>query len=195
MKPKLILCLALVLSGGLFGCETENIQKSDGHAVNLNGDKRADMIQMQIAGGGRLKNGNPFAFYSLNTNSLLVITYPTNNLNQMLQSETGSHQVYAWLVRNQSQDWQQMMRLEKEIASADSLPNLSISNAEQLHGHVETEQADWRHKNLAHVGFDLTGDDGTTLKGEFNSYDKTKFDAKQLWLDPYIIIFGPFVKW
>ncbi len=70
-----------------------------------------------------------------------------------------------------------------------------FSNSERLHGKVEVGQYDWRHKNLFHVGVDLAGDDGAALKCEFNSYEKSKFDAKQLWLDPYLIIFGPFVRW
>jgi hypothetical protein len=87
------------------------------------------------------------------------------------------------------------LHLQNEIASAETLANLSISNSEQLHGYVEIQEADWRHENLFHIGVDLAGDDGAALKGEFNSYNKTKFDAKQLWLDPYLIVFGPFVKW
>jgi hypothetical protein len=40
MKPKLILCLALVLSSGLFGCSTTNsrLQNANGHDANANDD-------------------------------------------------------------------------------------------------------------------------------------------------------------
>ena len=35
MKPKLILCLALVLSGSLFGCSTTNQHRSDTNSLNV----------------------------------------------------------------------------------------------------------------------------------------------------------------
>ena len=194
MKPKLILGLTLVLSGGLLaGCQTETIQKSHMEAVNLRGDHRSETIQMQHTGGGWLKNGAPFESLSLGEPCLLVIFYPTKVLNQMLRTETGSHQVNVWLVRNQSTGWEAGQHLQDAIRSTESPGNLSIPNSEQLHGQVEIKYADWRHKNHFHLGINLAGEDGATLKGEFDSYDETKFDPNQLWMGPFMIFFSPFV--
>jgi hypothetical protein len=41
----------------------------------------------------------------------------------------------------------------------------------------------------------LAGKNNLAITGEVNFFEKTRFDAKQLWLDPYLIIVGPFVKW
>jgi hypothetical protein len=187
MNTKLLLCLALVLSGLVTGCETESIHSSRIALTNLNGDgltKTNGSVSMECYGG--LKNGKTSVAFSLDSRCWLVLFYPTNKLNQVLETQTESKQVYAWLVQTQFDC--EMLRSVK-TPSAPAFPN-----SELLHGKVQVAQYDWRHKNLFHVGVDLAGGD-VALKCEFNSYDKSKFDAKQLWLDPYLIIFGPFVKW
>ena len=189
MKPKLILCLALVLSGGLFaGCETENIEEHHISLANLHGDGRTETNM--IGGGcsgGLIKGKTMASFYVGTPPCSLVIYYPTNKLNQTAQWHTDSEQVYAWLVRTQLN-----CQALRSVKTPSAIP---FPNSEPLHGEIEVGEYDWRHNNSHHLAFDLTGDDGIVLKAEFNSHAKTRFDPKQLWLDPYLIFFGPFVKW
>ena len=188
MQPKIILRLALVLCGLVTGCETENIHSSRIALTNLTGDgltKTNASVSMECYGG--IKDGKARAAFSLDGKCWLVLFYPTNKLNQVWEEQTESKQVYAWLVRTQFDC--------ETFRSAKSPSAPLFPDSELLHGKVQVAQYDWRHKNLFHVGVDLVGDDNVVLKCEFNSYDKSKFDAKQLWLDPYLIIFGPFVKW
>ncbi len=189
MKPKIILCLALVLSGGLLtGCDTEYVGESHVSITNLHGDGRTETntnsLDNECSG---LINGKTMMAFSLgNPPCSLVLYYPTNNLNQISQLQTDSQQAYAWLVRTQL-DCQTLLSVKTPAA-------LPFPNSEALHGKIEVGKYDWRHKNLFHIGVDLAGDDGTVLKGEFNYYDKTKFDPKQLLITPYVIFVLPFSK-
>ena len=189
MSPKLLLCLALILSGVLTGCETDNVEKNHFTVTNLNSDGRTETYTNSFANGSRgLVDGKMLAFFQLNNPSCsLVLYYPTNKLNQISEWQVDSRQTYAWLARTQldGQIWE-------SIKSSSSLP---FPNSEPLRGRIQAGEFDWRHKNRHYLAFDLTGDTGFAIKGELNSYDRTKFDAKQLWLDPYLIVFGPFVKW
>ena len=189
MKPKLLLCLALVLSVVLTGCQTETVQKFQGIGTNLKGDGHTETnMPMSLTYYGGVKNGRTSTAFSLGDQRCwFLLYYPTNNLNQTLELQTESQQIYAWLVRTQLDD--------QKFWSVYSPSVPPFPNSEQLHGNVAISQYDWRHKNLFHISMDVIGDDGAVIKGEFISYTKTKFDAKQLWLDPYLIIFGPFVNW
>jgi photosystem II stability/assembly factor-like uncharacterized protein len=66
MKPKLLLCLALVLSGGLFGCVAVNE-----HSAPMSNPKGTDNfiseIQMLDASNGWAQTGNPDDFQVLHT--------------------------------------------------------------------------------------------------------------------------------
>ena len=189
MNPKLLLCLALILSGVLTGCETDNRWKNHFTVTNLNSDGRTETYTNSFANGSRgLVDGKMLAFFQLNNPSCsLVLYYPTNKLNQISEWQVDSRQTCAWLARTQldGQIWE-------SIKSSSSLP---FPNSEPLRGRIQAGEFDWRHKNRHYLAFDLTGDKGFAIKGELNSCDRTKFDAKQLWLDPYLIVFGPFVKW
>jgi hypothetical protein len=190
MKPKLILCLALVLSGGLFGCETEQIGDHHSSTVtNLNGDGRTETnVPVTMNCGGGLFNGKTRLAFSLgNPPCWVVLYFPTNTLNQPLQVPIDSQQAYGWLVRTQL-DCQKLW-------SVKTPATMPFPHSEPLQGKMEIVQYDWRHNNRFHFAWDLTGEDGVAIKGEINNHTKDKFDAKQLWLDPYLIIFGPFVKW
>ena len=88
--------------------------------------------------------------FSLNDQCQLVLFCPTNKLNQVLQAQTGSQPVFAWLVRTQYAGLDRLL-----FESAQSPSALMFSNSERLHGKVEVGQYDWRHKNLFHVGVDL----------------------------------------
>lgn len=116
MNLKLMLPFALALCFMSTGCFTENFEKSQGSIVNLHSSEPALSIQMQANGGGHLKNGATFKLFSFYRESitpamrgsdgayLLAIFYPTNSPNRTLQTKTGSHQVYAWLVPNDLPD-------------------------------------------------------------------------------------------
>jgi len=187
-----LLCASVLIFAG---CETENVQESHGSAANLHGDNQAQTIHLQNAGGGVLKNHSPFAFFSVDATNLLVIFYPTNVQAARLFTNLVVNPVDAWLVRGQFTNWQAYEQLQKEIESAKSPDKVSIANSGRLRGQIEISKGDWRHKNLFRVDVALAGDDGLTLKGEYNSFDNSKFDPKQLWLDPYLLIFGNFTKW
>jgi hypothetical protein len=187
MKRKFILCLALALSGLLTGCETEYVSESHGTLTNLKGDGQSETLQKKssVEYGTSFKNGWERTAFSLNDQSQVVLFYPTNKLNQVLQWQTESQQAFAWLVRTQYAGVDRSL-----FESAQSPSALMFPNSERLHGKIEVGRYDWRHKNLFHIGVDLAGDDGAVLKCDFNSYEKSKFDANQLWLDPYLLIFG-----
>lgn len=187
MKPKLLLGLALVLGSVLTGCETEDVGEFHGTVTNLNADGRGEILQKKSSAryGADFKNGWERMAFSLNDQCQLVLFCPTNKLNQILQAQIESQQVFAWLVRTQ------YAGIDRSLFESAQPPSaLMFPNSERLHGKVEVGQYDWRHKNLFHVGVDLAGADGTVLKCEFNSYEKSKFDANQLWLGPYLLIFG-----
>jgi hypothetical protein len=191
MKPKLIPGLALVLSCFLVGCETEYITDVHNCTVsNLHGDGQTE-TNVPVTGncGGGLFDGKTrLAFYLGDSPSCVVVLYfPTNTLNQMLRVPIDSQQAYGWLVRTQL-DCKTLWTVKTPAA-------MPFPNTEPLHGKIEIAQYDWRHNNRFHFAWDLAGADGVAIKGEMNNHTKDKFDAKQLWLDPYLIIFGPFVKW
>jgi len=187
MKPRILLCLALILSGGLTGCETESIGEGRVSLANLYGDGRIETNMVQECSGG-LINGKTSTAFSLGSPSCwLLLYYPTNQMNQTSRWQTDSRQVYAWLVRSQL-DCQTLWSVKTPSA-------LPFPNSEPLNGKIEVGEYDWRHNNRRYFAFNLTGTNGVVLKVEMNSHTKTEFDAKQLWLDPYLIIFGPFLKW
>ena len=187
MKPKLLLCLTLVLSGVLTGCETEYVGEGHVSLTNLHGDGRTETNMVEECSGG-LINGKTSAAFSLGSPPCwLLLYYPTNQLNQTSHWQADSRQAYAWLVRTQL-DCQTLLSVKTPSA-------LPFPKAEPLHGTIEVGEYDWRHHNRQYFAFDLTGTNGVVLKWEANSYTKTQFDPKQLWLDPYLIIFGPFVRW
>ena len=177
MKPKLILCLALVLSFVFIGCETENIEKNHFSVTNLNGDGRTETHTNSFGiDEHTFADGKALSEFPLDNHRScwLVLFYPTNQLNQISEWQIDSWQVCAWLLRTQLD---------------------GRGHSESLYGKIKVGEFDWRHKNRRYVAFDLTSTNGFALKGEFNSYDQTKFDANQLWLVPYLIIVGPFVNW
>jgi hypothetical protein len=189
MKRKLILGLALVLSLVLTGCETEEIYHSRVALTNPNGDgfTKTNIPISRLWCSGGVKDGKASAAFSLGNQHWLVLFYPTNKLNEVLETQTESGQVFAWLVRTQ---FDCEMLWSAKDPSAPSIPN-----SEALHGKIQIAQYDWRHNNLFHLALDMTGDDGVVLKIESDSYMKSKFDPQQLWLDPYLLVFGNFVKW
>jgi len=188
MNPKIILCLALVLSGVLTGCETKYIgDKHSSTATNLHGDGRTETnVTAYLNCGGGLFDGKTRLAFSLGSPPCWIVLYfPTNQLNRILQVPMDSQHGFAWLVRTQ---------LECETLWSVKTPAvMPFPNSEPLHGTIEIAQYDWRQNNRFHFAWDLAGDDGVALKGEINNHTKDKFDAKQLWLDPCLIIFAPFM--
>jgi hypothetical protein len=198
MKPQFLLGLALVLAFILTGCETETIENNHLSVTSLNGDGGTDTCtNMFVAGGRILPDGRMLrefpaggimlsAFPSNHLSCWVVLLYPTNQLNQISEWQIDSWQVCAWLLRTSPDD-----RLLRSIKSASELP---FPKSEPLRGKIEAGEFDWRHKNRHYLAIDLTGDNGFAIKGEFDSWDKTKFDAKQLWLDPVLLFYAPFMK-
>jgi hypothetical protein len=66
MKPKLILCLALVLSGGLFGCSTFNKSSAKAHSVEIP-QNISERIELEVP---KLK-----CFYATNGTSPFVTAW------------------------------------------------------------------------------------------------------------------------
>lgn len=189
MKTKLLLGLALVLSLLLTGCETEHVCQSRFIITNLNGNGRTDTRTNVFAGPyGGLFDGKTMAAYWLgDSTNALVLLYPTNKLNQIVEWPVDSSQAQAWWVRTHRNDL--------AFQPPKNLSDPPFPHAEPLRGTIKVGNYDWRHKNRKYLAVDLTGTNHLVISGQINSHEKTRFDAKQLWLDPYLIIVGPFVKW
>lgn len=141
MNSKLFLPIALALCFTLTGCFTENYEKSHGSVVNLHSGKPAISIQMLGNGDGHLKNGSEFKLFSfyyvcgpqLNVKGwgdddayLLAIFFPTNAPHRTLKTETGSHQVYAYLLPNYLPDRDQLFTYLKLPNDAGLTPGSEL---------------------------------------------------------------------
>jgi hypothetical protein len=95
-----------------------------------------------------------------------------------IREELPPNQTDVWLIRGKP-----LKRSELVSGVTGSLP----VNTERLQGSVEM----LKNGGVFHINVHLSGDSGVKLLGIFDSY-------KALWrplLYPYILIFGPFVKW
>ncbi len=188
LKTLLFPGFALILAGWLSGCASETVQQSRVAITNLHGDGLTQTnLTVSYAAGGQLTPGTARTVLCVAGQGWLVFYHPATRLNQVLPLTAGD-QGQAWLVSTQSVG---STRRWAEVFPPDNVAFQGVP----LAGRVELAQYDWRHRNLFHVGADLTGPSGLVVKCEFTRYEKSRFDAKQLWLDPYLVLFGPFVKW
>src|ERR1017187_6989792 len=160
MKPKLILCLALVLSGVLTGCvmqrefrgSTTNL-KNDGGQTSISND-----LKMTVAGSGITTNGGKYIVFSLpEENCRLVLFYPKMKPDYYLRAELGTNQIHAWqimygdhstnhttvreeLPQNQTDAWLVRGKQPRSSELASGATGGLPANAERLHGQIEMEK-------------------------------------------------------
>ena len=209
MLAKLLLCLALVLSGLLTGCVTQREFRGSTANLKSNGDltSNTNFLKMSVAGSGVTTNGGNYLVLSLpEENCQLALFYPKLKPYPYyyFKAEVGTNQIHAWqidlsnqttnhitvhidLPPNQTDAWvkrgKTFSRSELAAGVTGSLP----ASAERLHGQIEMEKKGGEF----HINVDLSNENGVKLSGIFDSY-------RTLWrplLYPYILIFGPFVAW
>jgi hypothetical protein len=204
MKPKLLLCLALVLSGVLTGCVMQ--REFRGSATNLKNDggqtSISNDLKMTVAGSGITMNGGKYIVFSLpEENCRLVLFYPKLKPDYYLRAELGTNQIHAWqimygcystngftvreeLPQNQTDAWLVRGKQPRSSELASGVMGSLPANAERLQGQVEMV-TDSKNREF-HMNVDLSGDNRVKLLGIFDSY-------KTLWsplILPFVLIHG-----
>jgi hypothetical protein len=209
MKPKLILCLALVLSGVLTGYVTH--REFSGSTANLKGagdqTSNANDLKMSVEGSGITTNGGNYIIFSLpQEHCHLVLFYPKMKPYPYyyFRADLGTNQIHGWqieqsdpsptnhivthinLAPNQTDVWfkrgKTFNRSELKSGIAGGLP----ADAERLYGQVEMI----KDGGEFHITVDLSNENGVKLLGILDSY-------KEPWpplVYPFLIIFAPFMK-
>jgi hypothetical protein len=206
MKPKLILCLALVLSGALTGCVMD--RQFYGTGTNLTGNREqiplGSHLKMSIASSGDTTNGGCYMVLSLpKQDCRFVLFYPNIKPKpyQFLRVEIGAKQTHVWQYEGEGTNYlmEELPDGAKQtgawfvkgkrfnfprLSLGASQFGLSVTNSERLRGQLEIV---FENHSEFQVNVDLLGDDGTTtLQGEF-------WNEKSLWpplAGPAILIFG-----
>ena len=210
MKPKIILCLALVLSGALMGCVTH--REFRGSTTNLKGagdqTSNTNFLKMSVECSGITTNGGNYIVFQLpEENCKLVLFYPKMKPYPYyyFRAKLDTNQIRAWqieqsdyltnhivtteeLPQKQTDVWlvkgKQLNRLRLDFGPEGVLP----ASAERLHGQIEMV-TDSKNREF-HVNVDLSNGNGVKLSGIFDSY-------KELWPPleiPYMIFVLPFSK-
>ncbi|MGA9779160.1 MAG: hypothetical protein WBS33_12895 [Verrucomicrobiia bacterium] len=210
MKPKLLLCLALVLSSLLAGCVTQ--REFRGSTANLKGEgnqtSNTNFLKMSVTGSGVTTNGGNYIVFSLpDQKCRLVLFYPKMKRNQSdyLRAELGTNHTHAWqltwgyqstnyilvneeLPQNQTGVWlirgKQFDWSRLGLGVEGRLP----VNAERLIGQIEMVGVGDSEFNF---DVDLSGGNGVKLSGIFDSFKK----PWALWGYPAVLILGENWSW
>jgi len=204
MKPKLILCLALVLSGVLTGCVTH--REFSGSTANLKGDgeqtSAINTLKMRVAGSGTTTNGGSYIIFSLpQEHCQLVLFYPKMKPYPYyyLRADLGTNQIRSWQIEqsdpsptnhvvtnielppNQTAVW---FKRGKPFSCSELTSGIAgrlPADAERLYGQVEM----MKDGGEFHITVDLSNDGGVKLSGIF---DSEKEPWRPFWY-PLVVIY------
>jgi hypothetical protein len=178
----IIIALVFVTSG----CTTTIFNQFHGEARNIKGGDQIDILKCEIPGycSGPSVGGGQFVGFGLPTNGFsFFLFYPRISSHECLATNTEPPSLDAWLIRtNGYYDWSRLLKSgDPQVLRSDG--------GERLSGQVSVR---WRDNSDFNIVVDLNGSsrDGTSVRGEFTGFTRTKFDPRSVFLGLGMVFFG-----